>query len=1108
MKPLKNRLLSGLAGLAMGLVASSALADDTEIFVSQASAAQATALPNILFLYDNSGSMASTVLTQVPWDPNSTFNGCYDSTVIYFSTDGSTPGCKSKNYFNKNVNYCQASTAPLSSVGTYAGKLLAWRGSPQSKWVDLSTNHTRETECEADQGNPATGKAAGDGKPYAVDGANGPWAAAVSAAAPKPAWASTVSSTLFDGNWLNWSTTGGTVSMTRIEIIQQVTDNLLQTMNNVNVGLEKFNNTEGGTIVHAMENIATARGTMQAQINALTASTYTPLSESLYEAANYYMGRTVDYGNVGPDKSVAASRVGNTSNGTTYLSPVNYACQKNYIVILTDGLPTQDIGATAKIKALPAWSSNVTKPNCSMVLDGACMIDLAEYLYRHDLNSAMPGLQNVTTYTIGFGTDLAVGDTSFLQATADKGGGKYYPATDTGSLTSALTKIVNEILKDSRTYTTPTAPVNAFNRTQNLNDVFVSVFAPTGNMHWPGNLKKYHLNSGQLIGQDGNPAVDPTTGFFADGSFSFWSPAPDGSNARNGGAASQLPDAASRNLYTNLSGAAMITPANSVSTANAGITAALVGAPDATTRGSVINWARGLDLLDENDNGATDDVRHVMGDPLHVRPATVIYGGTEASPDATVYVSTNDGYLHAVDAASGKELWSFIPTRLLPRLYGLYLDNPTSNRSYGLDGDIRVYVKNDDGLPGINGSERVILVFGMRRGGDSIFAMDVTDRANPQFLWEINSNSPGFSNLGQTWSTPVVAKINVGGTVTLAAMFGGGYDNGEDNPGYRVDSVGAGIYIVDLSTGGLIWKGSAAAASGSPINVNFPKMTHSIPAALRVLDMDGDGLADRLYVGDMGGMLWRFDIKNGQPATSLVAGGVIASLGANNNAAAALADVRRFYATPDVAEVISSSHVWLTVSLGSGFREHPLDTSTYDEFYSVRDFHVFDQLDSANAVYTTPIIRTDLVDITNILNPTIAPDAKGWRMGMVVSTGEKIVSESRTFNNTVYFDSFTPGSNGNICTPAGGLNRLYEVSVIDGRPVTNLDTNQDPNNPNNNLTLTDRFRSLKQGGLAPEPVFLFPQDQRDPITCIGVECFPPGYSNVPKRTLWSQTGTE
>ena len=98
---------------------------------------------------------------------------------------------------------------------------------------------------------------------------------------------------------------------------------------------------------------------------------------------------------------------------------------------------------------------------------------------EHDLDSSLAGLQNVTTYTIGFGVDLTVGDTSFLQATAQKGGGTYFPAGDTASLTSALTAIITDILDDATMFSAPTAPVNAFNRTQNLSDVFVSLFAPS-----------------------------------------------------------------------------------------------------------------------------------------------------------------------------------------------------------------------------------------------------------------------------------------------------------------------------------------------------------------------------------------------------------------------------------------------------------------------------------------------------------------------------------------------------------------------------------------------------------------------------------------------------
>jgi hypothetical protein len=72
------------------------------------------------------------------------------------------------------------------------------------------------------------------------------------------------------------------------------------------------------------------------------------------------MGRNVDYGNTGPVLSVGASRTSGTVAGTTYKKPVMYACQKNYIVLLTDGLPTRDVSATAKIKGLPQWATTVT----------------------------------------------------------------------------------------------------------------------------------------------------------------------------------------------------------------------------------------------------------------------------------------------------------------------------------------------------------------------------------------------------------------------------------------------------------------------------------------------------------------------------------------------------------------------------------------------------------------------------------------------------------------------------------------------------------------------------------------------------------------------------
>jgi len=56
-----------------------------------------------------------------------------------------------------------------------------------------------------------------------------------------------------------------------------------------------------------------------------------------------------------------------------------------------------------------------------------------------------------------------------------------------------------------------------------------------------------------------------------------------------------------------------------------------------------------------------------------------------------------------------------------------------------------------------------------------------------------------------------------------------------------------------------------------------------------------------MYASDMGGQLWRFDITNGEDPANLVAGGVIAQLGAEGLGSPTDADTRRFYNSPDIS---------------------------------------------------------------------------------------------------------------------------------------------------------------------------------------------------------------
>ncbi|MBM4202516.1 MAG: hypothetical protein FJ189_14700, partial [Gammaproteobacteria bacterium] len=470
---------------------------------------------------------------------------------------------------------------------------------------------------------------------------------------------------------------------------------------------------------------------------------------------------------------------------------------------------------------------------------------------------------------------------------------------------------------------------------------------------------------------------------------------------------------------------------------------------------------------------------------------------------STVFLPTNDGFLHALDSQTGEELWAFLPARLLAGLYPLYLNEETTSKHYRLDGELNLVVLNDDGRPGLSGAERAILLFGMGRGGDGIFAVDVTARDAPRLLWEISSSNPDFADLGQTWSTPAAARVRIDNQVRNVLVFGGGYDAGQDNRNYRIDTQGNAIYMVDLLTGESIW------SAGHPDAIHdhqllLDEMQHSIPAPVRPLDINGDGLADRMYVGDMGGRLWRFDIVNGRPRDDLVEGGVLASLGgAASGPDAAEADLRRFYAAPDVVPTVINRKLVILLNIGSGYRGHPLDTAISEQFFSVRDFNAYGVIDTA-AYPDTPVSIEQLTDITDDVSPTLPFSTPGWRLRLNQGAGEKVLGESLTLENTVFFTSFTPGETANECSAGTGINRLYAISSLDGSPRVDLDR-PDETEP---LTILDRFRELRSGIPVITINRVLGEDGKTMI-CVGPQCLDGeelGIGRRPpvRRTYWFQ----
>ncbi len=1107
-----------IAGMLITLtIGSPVWADDVELLLSTPGGLNSK--PNILFILDSSGSMTTVEESQEPYDGSETYTGPCDLDMYYWGTTSAIPNCGDDYKFKKTVFNCQQGITQARSAGSYTDTMSMYRpnnGGGKWKWRTLRSNlQDNVVDCQADSGDHGS---VSDPTPdvYVRRGVNKP-TLYTSNPDDEVAWGSSATYliiTVFDSNYLNWYYNPPGSSMRRTDIVKAVTKNVLGSINNANVGFMRFHREQGGPVIHALKDLDDNRAEAIEVVDNLPAAGYTPLSETLYEAALYWNALPGYYGEADatdPDALVS-------SDPMIYKHPTEYSCSKNYVVLLTDGEPTRDTDAYYKVPNLPNYQDvmdGATSCDGGNV-NGACLDDIAEYLSKTDINSYIDGQQSVTTYTIGFTVDLEL-----LKETAESSGGEYYLASDVKTLTTALTDIVTNIFDRDVSFTAPAVAVNALNRTQHLNDLYISTFRPSSGIHWPGNIKKYTLRDSEIRDSNDNNAVDPGTGYFSDNSNEFWNGTSqaDGADVLEAGAANLIPDPASRKVYTNNSLGSLTANGNAFSTANATSFTdgdfGLTGTAGEPSMEDLIDWTRGVDIKDI-DNDPETTVRASMGDSLHAQPATVVYGDPQTTGNIVLFNATNDGLLHAIDAGSGEELWSFIPRELFLNLKELYFDEDVNYKNYGLDGNLVPIVAdlNEDGLIEV-GTDFAYLVFGMRRGGDNYYLLDVTDKNYPSIKWVRT-----FPESGQSWSPPTVARIQVNsaaatGSEDAVLVLGGGYDTSHDTPAPPTDPdlEGAAIFILDLETGDQIWRAGLDNGADLPLDL----MKRSIPSQIRVIDINGDSFADRMYTADLGGQVWRFDITNGEIPGNLVAGGVIASLGADALEAPTMADARRFYSTPDIAMFIDQvqSRRYLSVSLGSGYRAHPLDKTTNDRFYSMRDPDIFNRLTQTQYNNYSVIEDADLVEVQGDFGTVISTSDRGWKL--TIPGDEKVLASSRTFDNTIYFVTFEPEvSSTDPCTAGQSVNRLYAVNVENGDAVVALEAPV-PETPED--ADAARITELQQGGIAPVPIFLFPSDwgqtceggecpKPKPVGCVGVECFDPEFENRPVRTLWIQDGVE
>ncbi len=749
---------------------------------------------------------------------------------------------------------------------------------------------------------------------------------------------------LFTGNYLNYLASPAATLTRKIDIAKRVLNTLVDTTEGVRFGLMRFadnasRGSGGGAIVQP---VGTSKPNLITSINSLSVGGYTPLGEQARDAGRYFEGLGDYYGNY-------------------RTSPIQYDCQPNFIIIISDGLQ-----------------------NGSADVQG-----VAATLYAQDHAGWLPGKQNIIVHTVGFAVAADERDAAnaVLERTARNGGGTFYTTENETQLSAALQDAIRQIVAATFAFATPVIPTTS---ATGSTKTFLAAFQSNPSRpFWRGYIKAYQR------GADGQVPTD------ADGvpldSALVW----------EAGALLSAKPAAERTIYTVIGGSRQ-----EFTKANSNLTAALLGVSTATDRDKVIDFTRGVDTYDEDgDLNTTEERAWKLGDIFHSTPVLIsppflpaldssyqAFKNAYASRTTVLIAGANDGMLHAFRESDGQELWAFALPDLLGRLKDLAAWS--GSHAFFADGSpIAADVK-------IGGSWKTVLIVGERRGGRNYYALDITDTTSPLYLWSFTD-----SKMGETWSEPVIGKVRISdGTEKAVAFVGGGYDTANNN------ATGKAFFAIDIATGQKLWE--YYNAPGSTDDRQY--MNFSLAANPLALDLNSDGYVDRIYIGDVGGQVWKFDLS--APAT--LSGGMVTNwtgkrVFAANPSQANPPPTGEYYPAQAIYAPINAAldeqgNLW--IYFGTGDRNHPNNTSA-NRFYGIKD--------NTSMGNGSVLTESNLVDVTS----TDATATQGWYVRL--ASTEKVLAAADIFNRTVYFSTFTPTTT-TSCGSGGGTAKLYAVQMVTG----------------------------------------------------------------------------
>lgn len=605
--------------------------------------------------------------------------------------------------------------------------------------------------------------------------------------------------------------------------------------------------------------------------------------------------------------------------------------------------------------------------------------------------------------------------------------GYIYLAANTSELTAVL-KQMSSIIRQSR-YSFAGFAV-ASTRTRQDNFLYETSFQPVEQEpFWPGYLRKYQINPDGSIG----PVV--------------W----------DAGAKLQAQKAEGRNIFT----LTALIPFN-----RENITKEALGVETDAERDSIVSYIRGESPANP-DNWKLGDIFH--SNPMSVGAPSAYFEDFRSPPgfadfrnlnksrERMIFAGANDGQFHTF-TDGGDEKWSFIPPNLLPKLKYLAHAHPITDDAkkihrYFVDGPVTaadVWLGAGDGFRKSAGEWQTLLVFGEGPGvrdlynlpaylwsaspscdrdfykkydsshpyycGYYAFNISQTGASLPEFKWLIKPRITDAPYLDEPWSRMAIGRILIDGQETWVGFIGGGYttqeayeDDDEDSKGRR----GKGFFVVRLKDGTILW---------SYTKRENDQMDYNLPASPTAVDTDSDGFIDTVYLGDLGGNMWRFKFCTRKEDEDAVANGGHCGMpnwkgGLLFKSSAGF--VRPIFTTAAVAR----GSIW--IFWGTGDKQNPAsipkDSGVHDKFVALKD-------DDRGSIYNIDSLEniTDAGVDGRVLYVGARP---GWYIDLM-GGGEKVISNPTVFGGMVLFATYTPAPPGNDPCLQAGTATFYALAMM------------------------------------------------------------------------------